>query len=227
MCRKKYLLYAMLCGMLGCLCYGSGDWLMMYGSPSYNGTLFWLTEGVADIPAWRNTLAMALAFPGIIFYGIALFALKELILEKKQQRRYLVLNAFGLTPWIALHLFYIMILYLYAWLNNYGYADAAVSVCEALYQHLSWVIWVSEAMMLPPFIYWFLLVIRGRNAIPKAMALVNPLVFYPALYIVRCMLPEGAFRLGFTNGLMSESMIICFILWAIWTGGKENVKKSV
>jgi hypothetical protein len=22
---------ALLCGMLGCLCYGGGDWLMMYG----------------------------------------------------------------------------------------------------------------------------------------------------------------------------------------------------
>ena len=53
--------------MLGCLCYGGGDWLMLYGDTARDGTLYWLTHGVARIPAWRNTLAMALAFLGIIY----------------------------------------------------------------------------------------------------------------------------------------------------------------
>lgn len=221
--KKKHLIYAMLCGMLGCFCYGGGDWLMMYGDPAYSGTLFWLTKGVAGIPAWRNTLAMALAFPGIIFYGIALFALKSLIKENKYQKRYCALNAFGLTPWLALHLFYILILYLYAWLNHQGYAESAVQICEALYQHFSWIVIVSEALMLPPFLYWFWIVLRERTAMPKLMALVNPIVFYFALYIVKILLPDSAFRIGFTNGMMSESMMICFVVWAIWIGGKESV----
>ena len=68
---------ALICGILGCLCYGGGDWLMMYGDPSYTGKLIWLTAGTAQIPQWRYVLAMVLAFPGIIFYGIALFAVPE------------------------------------------------------------------------------------------------------------------------------------------------------
>ena len=62
--NTKNLRKALICGMLGCLCYGGGDWLMMYGNPAYHGTLSWLTEGVAMIPQWRFNLAMALAFPG-------------------------------------------------------------------------------------------------------------------------------------------------------------------
>ena len=38
--------------------------------------------------------------------------------------------------------------------------------------------------------------------------------------IASCM-PERAFRLGFTNGLMSESMIIWFVLILTGTGSKE------
>ena len=75
---------------------------------------------------------MALAFPGIILYGI------------------------------ALHLFYIMILYAF-----------------------SWVPLVSEILMLPPFLY-------------------------------KSMMPDGPFRIGFTNGLMSESMIIWFGIMLAW-----------
>lgn len=70
---------ALICGMLGCLCYGGGDWQMLYGSPTYHGTLSWLTEGVANFPQWRFNLAVALAFPGIVLYGIALFAARDCI----------------------------------------------------------------------------------------------------------------------------------------------------
>ena len=52
--------------MLGCLCFGSGDWLMLYGDTAHDGSVYWLTQGAVKIPAWRNTLAMALAFPGLV-----------------------------------------------------------------------------------------------------------------------------------------------------------------
>jgi len=45
---------AFLCGILGCLCYGGGDWLMMYGSTAHSGTVSRLTEGTASIPGWDS-----------------------------------------------------------------------------------------------------------------------------------------------------------------------------
>ena len=89
---------------------------MMYGNPSFEGNLKWLTLGTANISQWRYTLAMVLAFPGIIFYGASLFA-----------------------------------------------------------------------------------VLKG----------------------ISMMMPESGFRLGFTNGLMSESMIIWFLLIFMEIGSKE------
>ena len=83
----------LICGILGCLCYGGGDWLMMYGSPVCHGALSWLTEGVAAMPQWRFNLAMALAFPGIILYGIALFAVQGFITSERQRKVYHYLNA--------------------------------------------------------------------------------------------------------------------------------------
>ena len=201
---------ALLCGMLGCLCYGGGDWLMMYGNPAYEGALSWLTAGVAAIPQWRFNLAMALAFPGIILYGVALFAVQGYIKAEKHRKIYHYLNAFGLTPWIALHLFYVMILTLFAWMHGNGYAAEALPVCEGLFRRLSWLVPVSEIMMLPVFLYWFYLQITGKTVFPKWMAFTNVLLIYAALKGVSLLLPESAFRLGFTNGLMSESMLLWF-----------------
>lgn len=124
---------------------------------------------------------------------------------------------------MCLHLFYIMILYLYTWMTGYGYADAALPACEALFDHLSWVIIVSEVVMLPVFLYWFYVVVRGKTTLPRWMAAGNVLVFYCILSAIKTILPDTAFRLGFTNGLMSESMIFFFIL--IWILGSKTAEK--
>lgn len=221
---KKTLALAMICGILGCFCYGGGDWLMIYGDTTSSGELFWLTQGASQIAPWRNGLAMFLAFPGIIFYGIALFYIGRFIRGEKERKIYHYLNAFGLTPWMCLHLFYIMILYLYNWMTNNGYSEAALPACEALYSHLSWVIMVSEVLMLLVFLYWFYVVVRGKTTLPRWMAAGNVLVFYVVLLAVKSLLPDTPFRIGFTNGLMSESMIFFFLL--IWIVGGKNEKVS-
>lgn len=223
---KKTLALAMICGILGCFCYGGGDWLMIYGDTTSSGELFWLTQGASQISPWRNGLAMFLAFPGIIFYGIALFYIGRFIRGEKERKIYHYLNAFGLTPWMCLHLFYIMILYLYNWMTNNGYSEAALPACEALYSHLSWVIMVSEVLMLPVFLYWFYVVVRGKTTLLRWMAAGNVLVFYVVLLAVKSLLPDTPFRIGFTNGLMSESMIFFFLL--IWiVGGNCHTTKFI
>ncbi|MCD7857075.1 MAG: hypothetical protein LUG55_04630 [Clostridiales bacterium] len=201
---------ALLCGLLGCACFGVGDWLMLYGDTAYAGSISWLTQGAAQIAPWRNSLAMALAFPGIFLYGAALFALGELIVGEWQQKSYHYLTAFSLTPWLCLHLFYIMLLYGFAWMSGNGYASAALPVSEAVFSHFSWLVLVSEALMLPPYLYWGWLALRGQSALPRRMALSNPLIFYLALKLITLLMPDSAFRLAFTNGLMSESMVLWF-----------------
>lgn len=201
----------LICGILGCLCYGTGDWLMMFGNPSYSGKLMWLTEGTAVIPQWRYILAMALAFPGIIFYGIALFLVQDYVTDEKSKKIYHYLNAFGLTPWITLHLIYVVILSLFSWLNSNGFSQDALKICEGVFNNFSWIIPVAEGLMLPVFVYWFYLQISGKTVFKRRMAFSNVLIIFAILKCVSMFLPVSEFKLGFTNGLMSESMIIWFI----------------
>lgn len=181
-----------------------------------------MTTGTAGIASWRNTLAMLLAFPGIVFYGIGLFSVCGFVKEKRQGEIYRTLTAYGLTPWLCLHLFYIMILYVFAWLSGNEYADAVLPAAEALYLHLSWLVIISEIMLLLPFLYWFWLQISGRTVFPKKMAFANVLVIYGILYLVKSRMPDCAFRIGFTNGLMSESMVVWFGVMLVWVIKKAN-----
>ena len=219
--KEKKKIWPLVSGLLGCLCFGGGDWLMMYGNPSFEGNLKWLTLGTANISQWRYTLAMVLAFPGIIFYGASLFAVQDYITCEKKKKIFHYLTAFGLTPWIALHLIYVLILSLFAWLNNNGFSKDSLLICESLLNNFSWFILVSEALMLPVFLYWFYLQISGNTVLKKGMAFTNVLVIFAVLKGISMILPESAFRLGFTNALMSESMFIWFLLIFMEIGRKE------
>lgn len=207
---KQKALLLLLNGILGCLCFGCGDWLMIYADHTAHGALFWLTEGTAQIAPWRNTLAMALAFPGIIFYALALFALASFITDNNSRTTYRALTVIGLLPWLALHLFYIMILALFAWMNANISADIALQSSEMLYNRFSWIITVSEIFMILPFIYWFYLQISAKTIFPRVFALSNVLLIYLILSLSKFILPVSAFRLGCINGLMSESMLFFF-----------------
>ncbi|MCD7886664.1 MAG: hypothetical protein LUG44_03450 [Clostridiales bacterium] len=224
MSNDKKITLALLCGLLGCVCFGAGDWLMLYGDTAYSGTISWLTVGVAEIAPWRNNLAMALAFPGIVLYGVALFAIRKLITGEGQQKVYHYLTVFSLTPWLCLHLFYIMILYGFAWMSGNGYAAGAIPVSEAVFSHFSWLVPVSEALMLPPYLYWGWLVLRKQSVLPRQMALSNPLIFYGLLKILTLLMPDNSFRMAFTNGLMSESMVLWFGSILAWSYLHRNRK---
>ena len=211
--------------MFGCIFMASGDWLMMYGDISHSGELYWLTEGVKNISSERNSLAMLTSFPAIILYAVALFGIERLITAEKHRKIYHSITIASLTPWLCLHLFYVMILFSFAWLSNNGFVNAAYPLAEALYNQFSWIVIVSEILMLPPYIYWFYLAVSKKTAMPKAMALANPLIFYIMLSAVK-LLPESPFRLAFINGLMSEAMLLWFGAILIWRLNKEKLSNE-
>ena len=211
------IIISMAGGLIGCFLMGAGDWLMIFGNTAFNGNLAWLTLGAAKIEPWRNSLAMALAFPAILFYGVGLFGMADFFRDKGDRKKYSYLTAFGLTPWLCLHLFYIMILYVFGWLQGRGKVDLSYELCEAVFGHLNWIVIVSEVFMVLPFLYLFYVLFTGRSILSKWMAFNNPLVFYMILKLISMVMIDKPYRLAFINGLMSESMAVVFIVFIIGT----------
>ena len=112
------IILSMLIGILGCGFMAGSDWLMIYGDTAYEGALPWLTSGVAQISPSRNMLAMVLAFPAVILYIVALMAVRNLIVNEMDRKIYVSLTVAGMTPWLCIHLLYVMILYLFGFLNR-------------------------------------------------------------------------------------------------------------
>ena len=218
----KKMRIALLCGMLGCVFMGTGDWLMLYGDPTATGTAFWLTEGAAQIPAWRNALSMAVAFPAVVLDGIGLFAIGAFLNGKKQRQTWFIMTAYGFAPWLCVHLFVAGALYLFSWLRGSAWAAAAMPAAQAFRSQFGWIVYISYPFMLPPYFYWMWQLFKGNSVFPKWMALSNPITFYLVLKGLTLLMPISAFRLAFTNGLMSEAMFLWFLSMMLWSSSKRR-----
>ncbi|ORX83527.1 hypothetical protein BCR32DRAFT_266901 [Anaeromyces robustus] len=206
----------LILGMLGSICYATGDWIMMYGDATLiSQKIGWFTKGTAQIPGWKNNLAMLLSYPGTILYAICLFSFERYIPNEKHKKIFHCLNIINLTPWMALHLIYIVILYAFHFMMTEGYEDVAIPISEALYNHFSWIIIMSLLFMMPLFLYFFWLLITGRTTFKKSMALAHMIPIMLFLICITLMLPESGFKMGFKNGLSNESLFISFLIFYI------------
>lgn len=61
MTKKKSILM-LICGILGCICFGCGDWLMIYGDVTHNGSLYWLTTEQLKYPNGETRLQCCCLF---------------------------------------------------------------------------------------------------------------------------------------------------------------------
>ena len=219
---KTKLRVLLLIGILGAILMASSDWLMIYGNTAFEGNLAWLTVGVAEISPRRNSLALFLAFPAVILYSVGLFAVKAFLTDRSSRHSYSMLTAVGLTPWLCIHLFYVMILYLFAWMMGNGQEDLAYLASEELFNHFSWLIPVGEVLMALPFVYLLWKTATAKTVLPKWMAVCNPIVFLVILKLLTSLMPNEPFRLAFTNGLMSEAMILWFAVLLAAAGRVET-----
>ena len=103
-------------------------------------------------------------------------------------------------------------------------ANDVLLICESLFTNFAWLISASEGVMLPVFIYWFYVQITGNTVFKKGMAFTNVLLIFGILKVISMLMPQSAFRIAFTNGLMSESMIIWFLFEYLEIGRKYGSK---
>ena len=92
-----------------------------------------------------------------------------------------------------------------------GYCD------QGNYEHM-----LQILTSIPVFLYWFYLQITGNTIFKKGMAFTNVLVIFAILKGISMLMPVSGFKLGFTNGLMSESMIIWFLLVFLEIGAENE-----
>lgn len=220
----RVLKFNLILGMLGALMLAAGDWLMIFGDPAHKGNMFWLSEGVKHIPAWRNTLALALGIPGVIFSAIALLSLEMLVKPGVRRMYWRYLTSYSLLPWLTVHTVLGLQLFTFGWMSRNGHEAATLPLAEAMNAHFFWMALICYLLITVPFILWLVMGLRGKLRVPKPLALVSPVITVPVLVLLRPLIPNGPFRPGYMNGEISTSFFLFFFgifLYLTLNGGVE------
>lgn len=208
--KDRILKLNLILGMLGALCFASGDWLMAFGDPTHTGDYFWLTEGAKHISAGRNALSLAVAFPGVILCAMALLTLERAVRPGRQRMTWRYLTTYSLLPWLTVHTFIALQLFTFGWMSRNGYEAAALPTAQAVNAQFGWMALICYALISIPFFLWLILGLLGKLRMPRLMALVNPVLFVPLLVALRPLVPDGPFKPGYINAEISTSFFLFF-----------------
>lgn len=209
--KDRILKLNLILGMIGALMFATGDWLMIVGDPRHTPGYFWLSEGVKQIPAWRNTIAMGLGIPGVILCAMALLSLERAVRPGARRMYWRYLTTFSLLPWLTVHSYLSLQLFTYGWMSQNGYEAAALPTGMAVNEHFSWMALVCYGLIMIPFIMWLVLGLSGKLKLPRPMGLVTPVIIVPILVLLRPVVPEGPYKPGYINGEISTSFFLFFL----------------
>lgn len=222
--QKKYCIF----GIIGCLCFGIGDWLLGYVNPApMEGNVFYFIRAGhdADYNTQKICVTIALAVIGIFFLYPGFVYTADIAKEGKAKR--LLRYAFGLCSvgWMMLHLYvsFIVLAFSEAEKNGghelavilagrFGSAGVAIEKCTSLFV-------VGAGILL------IVTILQGNTCLKKRAAFFSPIVPMAVVIAVSQILPKSAFSYGLYTFNMNAAMLVWFA-YLLAAGSKMAAKEE-
>lgn len=210
LCKKKYW----IAGLIGCLCFGAGDWLLGYVDPASAGEdLFYFIRAGhgADYNTARAAVTMALAMAGMPFYLSGMVHLADIAPDDKTKGR--LQHAFGLCAvgWLSIHFLVAVNVLVYSWASQHAGAETADAVSNFLGNALLPCLCLAYAFAGIPLILLLLCILRGKTALEKREIIFTPLIGTALIGIGAGLLPASAFSYGLYTFCMNGGMLVWFL----------------
>lgn len=207
--QKKYCIF----GLIGCLCFGVGDWLLGYVNPALadETALYFIRAGHGvNYNTLRVDITLVLAVVGIFFLYPAFVHIADIAKEGKMKR--FLGYAFGLcmTGWMMLHLLVSFIVLAFSEAEKNGGHELAVTLAGRLGSAGAVVEKCTSLLVVGAGIALIVAILRGNTCLKKSAAAFSPVVPMVVLIAVSQMLPQSAFSYGLYTFNMNAAMMVWF-----------------
>ncbi len=208
--KKKYAAQ----GIIGCLLFGIGDWLLGFVDPAkVESNVFYFISaghgtGYAD---WKIVVTLVSAVIGVLFFSQGCVHISDYMKEEKDRAGARRVFTFITYPWLTIHFTVTIMVFTYSYMcKNVGETQAALmsQYMDKLFDPfvlLSYLIWVIASADL------IIVIARGRTVLKKREAFFTPFTWIALIGFISMILPESAFSKGLYTFCMNGGMIIWFI----------------
>ncbi|MCM1327731.1 MAG: hypothetical protein NC094_13795 [Bacteroidales bacterium] len=220
---KKYCIF----GLIGCLCFGIGDWLLGYVDPALveGADLYFIRAGHGvGYNTLRVDITLMLAVLGIFFLYPGFVHIADIVKGGKMKR--FLEYAFGLcsTGWMMLHLLVSFIVLVFSEAEKNGGHELAVALAGRLGSAGVAVEKCTSLFAVGAGIVLIVAILRGNTYLKKSAIVFSPIVPMLIVIVIAYVLPQSAFSYGLYTFNMNSAMMVWFVyLLAVGRKAAETV----
>jgi len=208
--KKEYQKY-WLCGIIGAVCFGIGDWLLGYVDPGIVNESFSVIKAGhgADYDLFKITITLLFGAIGVPFLMLGCVKMADLITEEKKTFRFWM----ALLPvgWLIIHFTVLISIYVYSWCMHSGTAETAEKLATDILQMMQPAQMVSWLFAGIPLVLLIVYVLRGKTVLKKRSQFFTPLLWMALLSGLKFVIPASPFSNGIDTFCMNAGLIIWFV----------------
>ncbi len=207
--QKKFIIF----GIIGCLCFGIGDWLLGYVDPTMvEGHIFYFIRAGhgADYDTAKAAVTLGMAVSGMCFLYPGFMHISDIAKDEKTKRS--LGYAFGLCPvgWLVLHFLVDVNVIVFSQAEKNGGRELAVTLSNRLDNAGAAALFFASLFMGIPLIMLTICIARKKTCLRRTAVFFSPIVPMAVIFVVSQVLPRTPFSYGLYTFCMNGGMIIWF-----------------
>ena len=209
--KKTYKKY-WLCGIIGAVFFGIGDWLLGYVDPGIvNASFSVINAGPgAGYDLTNITITLLLGVIGAPFLMLGCAKMADLVTEDKKRKLFRFWMAMLPVGWLMIHFTVSISIYVYSWSLQNGTAETAEKLATDILRMMRPAQIVSYLFAGIPLMLLIVYVLRGKTALQKRSQFFTPLLWMGLLSGLKYMIPASPFSNGMDTFCMNAGLIVWF-----------------
>ena len=224
--NKKNKIY-WLCGIIGAICFGIGDWLLGYVDPTVVNASFSVIKAGhgAGYDLSKITVTLLLGAVGVPFLMLGCVKMAEFVKEDRKRRLFRFWMALLPVGWLMIHFTVSVSICVYSWGMQTLTGNMAEKLASDLLQRMQPTQIVSYLFAGIPLVLLPVYVLGGKTFLKKQSQAFTPALWMLLFSVLKFVLPPSPFSNGMDTFCMNAGMIIWFAYLMMAKDGKKQAEQ--
>lgn len=210
---KRWVRLALLCGLLGCLCFGAGDWLLGYVDPApvSETTFYFIRAGHgAEYDVWKIVITLVMAMIGMCFMIPGMACIADIALKSGARRLLRYLFMLCAVGWIVIHFAVAVNVWVFSLAEKAGGRELAVLLSQGLDGVCLLFLYCAYVFVAAALITLIVLILCGKTHLTRTAALFTPAIPMGIIAAIAGLLPVSPFAYGLSTFCMNGGLIVWY-----------------
>lgn len=211
--KQEKFRMSLVSGILGCICFGVGDWLLGYVDPTPIGEdiFYFVCSGHGGgYDAWKIVVTLVMAMIGMCFLLPGMVCIANIVKGSGLRRLLRYLFTLCATGWIVIHFAVAVNVLVFSQAEKVGGQELAVALSHSLSSACQLFLFCTYVFVAAALITLIVLILQRKTRLKRRAALFTPAVPMGFIALVSGLLPQSPFSYGLSTFCMNGGLIVWY-----------------